>query len=133
MKPINEVYESNDYGWGDYQPMIDSMGYEVLCQGEVGDYQGDTLAVVRDGARYGFLTFGWGSCSGCDALQSCSTLHEVHELRQEIHDQIVWKDSANEMVEFLKNRDWKAQFYGDSDEVAEFVAKAVGVLTEAKQ
>lgn len=132
MQPINEVYDSSAHGWGDYQPMIDSMGYEVVCQQDVGGYQGDTLAIVRDGERHGFLTFGWGSCSGCDALQSCSTLHEVHELRQEIHDQIVWKGSAQEMVEFLRDRDWKAQFYSDRDEVMEFVAKAIGALAEVK-
>ena len=133
MKPIDEVYDKNEeYGWGDYQPMLDSMGYEILCQQEIGSWQGDTLALMRDGLRYGFLVFGWGSCSGCDSLQACSTLHEVHELRQQIHDQIVWKDNASEMLSFLQNRDWESQWYWDCEEqTVEFVDKCIAVVSEA--
>lgn len=129
MKPISEVYDPTEsYGWGDYWPMIESMGYDILCRAEVGSYQGDSLAVVRDGERYGLVTFGWGSCSGCDALQACRKIEQVDELRTEIHDQIVWKDSRQEMLEFLKNRDWKAQYYSDTEEVMAFVAKAIETL-----
>lgn len=132
MKPINEVYDPKaEYGWSDYQPMLDSMGYEIIAQAELGSYQGDTIAVVRDGSRYGFLTFGWGSCSQCDSLQGCSTLHEVDELRREIHDQIVWKDSRQEMLDFVENRDWDAQYYGSDPDLAEFVNKTATILRSA--
>ena len=57
-----------------YQPIIDHFADEhgeVLVQIEEDDYQGDTWVVYHHpGAGPRFLTFGWGSCSGCDRLQA---------------------------------------------------------------
>lgn len=116
MKPIEEVYPGcQGEGWFDspcnYQPMLESLGYEILIQEDDNDYQGDSYLLLRDGERYGYLTFGWGSCSGCDSLQACNSYREVAELRSEIHESIVWKNTKAEMREWLSTKDWHVEWY----------------------
>lgn len=77
---LSEVYISPDetedsvYLLGDlcsYDPILNDLG-KVLFKLDEGSYSGDTRLIYTDSnSRYGILTFGWGSCSGCDALQSC--------------------------------------------------------------
>ena len=53
-----------------YRDLIEHTGLEVLSDHVFGSYQGDMLFVVRDGARVGAVVVGYGSCSGCDALEA---------------------------------------------------------------
>jgi hypothetical protein len=77
MKPIKEVYSPHeylfDYGGGayfsapyDYDPLLESFGYEILLKIDDDDYQGDSRLLFKDGKQYGLLIFGWGSCSAGD-------------------------------------------------------------------
>ena len=130
MKPIEEVYPESDGGWwSDYGPMLESLGWEVVLKVDDNGYQGDSRILFRDGDRYGLLVFGWGSCSGCDSLQGCSTLSEVDELRTDLRDQTIWKDSKAEMFAFVRDRDWEAQYSWHADETKEFVKKAMEALS----
>lgn len=54
----------------DYEELVGSWGHEVLSFDTIGSYQGDHLVLLRDGDRYGIVVIGYGSCSGCDALQA---------------------------------------------------------------
>lgn len=126
MKDIKEVYpdyERQGYISSDYSLLLDSFGYENLLQVDDDDYQGDSRVLYRNGEQYGFLTFGWGSCSGCDALQACDTLEQADQLRKELHDQIIWK-SPDEMLAYMRNHDWK----GDYGYSPEFVKKSIEIL-----
>jgi hypothetical protein len=133
MIPVQEAYPGRftpagrTCGIGDYRPLLESMGYDIVADEEVGDYQGDTLVVFRDGSRFGFLVFGWGSCSHCDALQSCGTVAEVEELRTELDRGIIWHESAAELARFMRERDWESQHYWCRD-TGDFVRKAVALL-----
>src|SRR5581483_8336566 len=115
MKPINEVYPEHAkdeaegdyfYGPGSYQPLLESFGYDIVLQVDDDDYQGDSRLIFKDDSRYGLLIFGWGSCSGCDSLQACDSMKEIEQLRADIHNNIIWKDSAAELLEFTEKRDW---------------------------
>lgn len=131
MKAIEEVYPKDGEGhhhYYDYKPMLDSFGYETVLQVDDNDYQGDSRVLFMDGDRYGLLIFGWGSCSGCDALSACQTIKEVGELRDELHNDIIWKSSRQEMLDFIKERDWEAQYSWHAEETREFVAKAIAFL-----
>lgn len=103
----------NDRGWfsSSYDALIDSFEMEIKVAVDADDYQGDSLYVLRDDAKYGFLCFGWGSCSGCDALQSCldsgNVLQELTELRDELFGSIIWFDSLPELQTWVANRDWQ--------------------------
>lgn len=54
----------------DYEHMVKAWGWDVLSFDTVGDYQGDHLVLLADGDRRGFCMIGYGSCSGCDALEA---------------------------------------------------------------
>lgn len=89
MKPISDVYpDAGEYGYFgvyDYGPLIESIGHEVLVKVDDDDYQGDSNVLFRraDGA-FGYLNFGWGSCSGCDALQACDSYEDLESLRNSL-------------------------------------------------
>ena len=53
----------------DYTSILNQFGY-IVIKVDDDDYQGDSR-VLYEGYKdeVGYLQFGWGSCSGCDALQ----------------------------------------------------------------
>ena len=132
MKDIREVYDPDQsWGWGSYDPMLESMGYEIKVQVDDCDYQGDSRLLLKDGERYGILIFGWGSCSGCDALQACESIEEVGELRDELNDDIRWFNSKQEAVQFFKEHDWRGDWLYWSynrDELRQYIIQSLGVL-----
>jgi len=107
--------------------LVESFEVEVVHEDQVGDYQGDDLFILRDGERYGFLSVGYGSCSGCDYLEGLGNdLQKVTEYRDELWEDIEWKESRQEMIEFLETRDWDLQWYGR--QAKKFVADALQLL-----
>ena len=140
MKPINEVYpeEAQEekkrgacYGPSDYTPMLDSMGYETLLRVDDSEYQGDSRLILRDGSRYGVLIFGWGSCSGCDALQACDSMKEIEELRTRLRDDIKWFDTRAELLSYFETHDWEGDYSWNAEETKQFVSEGKRILAEA--
>jgi hypothetical protein len=107
-----DIYEETKYGWDDYDPMIKAFGNPVLIETDE-NYQGDTRVLYRDGERFGYLCFGWGSCSGCDALQACADYDDLQILIDEIYASIRWFDNADEAANFFDTHDWAGD-YGHS-------------------
>lgn len=128
MKPINEVYADERYSWYKYQPMLDSFGYTILVQEDEDNYSGDSWLLMQDGSRYGYLQFGWGSCSGCDALQMCENLTEVAELRDELHGKIQWFPDAQAALQFMTTHDWQGDYSYGTEEAERFVQRAIEYL-----
>ena len=96
----------------DYSPMIEDFG-DVLFQVDDDDWQGDSYILygsMNKNSRFGFLNFGWGSCSVCDALKGCSTWEEVQELYEELRSQIKWFDSAEEAYKWFIEHDWEGDY-----------------------
>ena len=113
---------------GDYEPLLRSFGHEILLKIDDDDYQGDSRLILKDGERYGLLIFGWGSCSGCDALQACESYEDISKLRNQLQSQIIWKESPSEMLTFLKDRDWKKEYSWRDGKTKDFVAQAIALL-----
>jgi hypothetical protein len=141
MKPIAEVYPDEArqdatgewfYGPSDYEPLLESFGYEITLRVDDDDYQGDSrvLFLNHDNGEYGYLNFGWGSCSGCDALQACNTLAEIEKLRDELHESIKW-GSAQEMYEYFVHHDWKSDYSWHEEKQTIFIFDATEKLREA--
>lgn len=98
-----------------YDSMVGTFCDEIVCQMEVGDYQGDTFYILRKGEEYGFLVAGWGSCSGCDALAGCDTYDQLVSLRDDLERSTHWERDFVDMCLFLmKKKDWNADFYWSS-------------------
>ncbi len=114
----------------DYQPIINLFG-EVLLQIDEDNYQGDSWVLYEaheSYGTYGFLNFGWGSCSGCDVLQGCENLEEVDSLIEDLYQSIKWFDSASEALNWFKNHDWEGDYCGSLMEIHKFVEKAKKIL-----
>lgn len=79
-----------------YTEIVETFG-EIVVEATEEDYQGDSLFLIRqadssewNGFRYGVLTFGWGSCSGCDSLQAVDTQEDVDSLQDDLERGIQW-------------------------------------------
>ena len=115
MKTALELY-SEEYGTDnlmgcifDYTPILEQFG-EILIKVDDDDYQGDSYLIYKKENSYGYLRFGWGSCSGCDALQACNTIQEVQELMDTLYNSIIWFVSLAELKEYFANKDWELEY-----------------------
>lgn len=54
----------------DHQEIMERQGFEILDWEAFGSYQGDYAAIVKKDNKVGFIVIGYGSCSGCDALEA---------------------------------------------------------------
>jgi hypothetical protein len=114
------------HGPCEYGPLLGSLG-EIAIQVDDNNYQGDSRVLYRgsDG-RWGVLLFGWGSCSGCDALQCCDTYEDLEKLRQGLVESVQWGTAA-ETAAYLRGKDWRAS-YMSRDENARFVREALTAM-----
>lgn len=119
MKKADEIYD-NSWGWWDYQPMLNEFG-NILLQKDEQDYQGDSFLIYEKDDKYGYLTFGWGSCSGCDALQGCNSISEVQELMDRLYSSIEWFDSLDALKEYFEETDWPLKYEYSIPEFKEFL------------
>ncbi len=134
MKTAKELYpecqlDDRFSSPADYNPIIGNLG-NVILQIDDNDYQGDSRCLYyrADGA-IGYLQFGWGSCSGCDSLQACSSYDDIDQLIIELRDSIRWFSNKEEALHFFNTHDWKGDYSGRSEEQKEFVDKAKALLT----
>lgn len=110
-----------------YDAIVKHCG-EVLVEASDHDYQGDTFALVRGGdGRVGYVQFGWGSCSGCDALQACSTLADLGRLTDSIVSGVRWFNDVAEARTWLEGAEERNDYYVHSDAYPRF-RSAVGAL-----
>jgi len=132
MTTAKELYNYEDeiYFWGpnNYQPMLDSFG-TIVIQVDDNNYQGDSRVLYQSGSMFGWLQFGWGSCSGCDALQACENIEEVQELMNELQNSIKWFFDKEEAIEFFETHDWKGDYsYWNNGEQKVFIDKVLKFL-----
>lgn len=118
----NQYNETSKYNFGpyDYQPIIENFG-DILIQVDDRSYSGDTRVLLKGSMGYGVLIFGWGSCSGCDSLQACSSYDEIDELITDIYNDIIWFSTLDSCKVWAENRDWELQYSWHQEETKEFV------------
>ena len=104
--------------------MLNEFG-EILIQVDEEAYQGDSFLLYKNDNKYGFLAFGWGSCSGCDALQACDTIGEVQELMDRLYNDIIWFDSLQELEDYMCNPNLILEWYYHDDVFKEFREKVL--------
>ena len=115
----------------DYGELIRSFGAEILLEVADNDYQGDSRILLWDGDRYGVLIFGWGSCSGCDALQSAhGDPVAITKLRDELAASVHWEPSREAMTQYIAGKDWSLEFHHGA-ETKRFVSEAAALLAPA--
>lgn len=122
--PYQEQYE--------YEPMIEAFGQRTICSVDVDDYQGDSFRLIADGdepgQKYGLLVFGWGSCSGCDALQACASVTELQELMDHLQGQIQWFEDKESLRKYMTEHDWEGDWHWHRTDAHLFRAKVMDFL-----
>lgn len=123
------LYPDYDGGYGpsDYQPIVNDLG-EILIQVDDEDYQGDTRVLIKKDGKFGVLIFGWGSCSGCDSLQSCETVDELEKLINDTQENVKWFDSASDCLDYFKTHDWQGDYSWHQEETKRFVKESIEAL-----
>lgn len=107
---ITEEYPS-------YDQIIKSFGHAIMDKETFGDYQGDYVYILKNKhtGEIGYIVIGYGSCSGCDRLQSAYDDHwhnkdeecdcdweELIHLRDSIESGIHWEAPENRLI----GNDW---------------------------
>lgn len=93
-----------------YSDIYNMFGH-VVIEESIGSYQGDTLVFYHTPEWFGYLAFGWGSCSVCDALQACESFSDVADLANLLYSQIVKLDSLEKARDFVHNHDWGGDWH----------------------
>lgn len=108
-----DVTKDNKYVYS-YEGLIDSFGVEIVLDEHDDDYQGDSFYLLRDNDRFGYLAFGWGSCSGCDAFEAARDDGNIAvvELRDELWSSVVWFDSLEDLRVYLGDDKSQLRWYG---------------------
>jgi hypothetical protein len=138
MKTAKEIYheEAKDFNedddWfciSDYQPILNSFG-TIVCQEDEKNWQGDSFVLYHDeeNNEFGYLSFGWGSCSGCDALQACRKWEDVDDLMLELQNSITWFASADDAIGFFETHDWEGEYSFNSEAKKLFLIDAMAYL-----
>lgn len=128
---MKDLEQNSNISWGHgftYEDLVASFEYEVSLMQSIGDYQGDYFVLLENNGEYGYLVFGYGSCSGCDALQSLQTVEEVRAYRDGLAESIRWFPGKQELAAFLHHHDAEGSWYGHKDDWSRFKAKALDVL-----
>jgi hypothetical protein len=110
-----------------YTPIIKGLG-EVLVREDSNDYQGDTYALLKKGRKYGLIIFGWGSCSGCDALQACNTWNDLQDLIDSMERSVQWFDGKGAARKYFDEHDWEGDYSWHYSECKRFVERCKEIL-----
>ena len=108
MIPIEELFKKNEGDWSGFDPypeyksLLESTGVVVVAEEMVGDYQGDYLYLVRGDKGWGFVVQGYGSCSGCDALEAATSLKDLDNIRQEMSRSTHWEKTKADMLGYFE-------------------------------
>ena len=124
LYPDYGVDSDSFYGPCDYQPIINSFG-KVLIQVDDKDYQGDTRVILESGGKIGWLNFGWGSCSGCDALQACNNHADIDALILDLKNSIKWFDTIDELKQYFSTKDWSLDYSWHEIEQKQFIEQVL--------
>ena len=99
-----------------YEGLIELGAGAVVVTEMIGDYQGDYHFLVKDGENYAHVVTGYGSCSGCDALQDCEeSFSKIAKLGNDICGSVIWK-SQEEILKHIEEHDAEGSWYGKEKE-----------------
>lgn len=118
-----------DEDWPDlpgYDAIVKTFG-DIFAKAEDNDYQGDSLYLIKS-EQYGIVTFGWGSCSGCDALQAVDRQADLDRLQDDIERGITWYPTLETAQQHVANMasDERPTYLSD-ELVAEFKTAVAGL------
>lgn len=107
---------------------------DIIFDQHVGSYQGDWWAIVtaeKDwDTHVGFISYGYGSCSGCDEWEGAGGVDEKYEILGRMLNATRWFPNPDELIAYLNGVDPDTQWYAYEEEWPEFVAKVNAIYDE---
>lgn len=96
-----------------YDEIVATQG-EILKDWVIGSYQGDYVYLVKKDDKYAFTVIGYGSCSGCDALEACGNDEEFNALKEDIVSGIVW-GTKQDVYDYVSNQEANRWYFHEED------------------
>lgn len=108
--------------------IVEAFG-EVLVDVSAGDYQGDILFLLKGtGTKYGIVCVGYGSCSGCDALEGANSIKDLQDWVDTIEHSIKWFPNTTEVLKYLREHDWQGDYTYHWEEMRVFPERAIAEI-----
>lgn len=136
---------ANGWRWGsveddwphcDYEDLFTSRGLTIEVGRTFGSYQGDIAMVLGDGqGRFAATVFGYGSCSGCDALEACDSWDEIEAMADQMTSGLEWRETRSEIYQELHDAlvgDKGLNWYYHDEEYTTWVEGDLKVWAEAE-
>lgn len=127
----------NKYFSLDYEDLLRATGHEIVKSKMFGYYQGDYVFVLRKDGKLGVAVVGYGSCSGCDALQAAEPydisandeeatrqLGDVQALADQIAAGVVWPAEGKTLAEAVEEKIQADQWWAYDKEIVDCVRSA---------
>jgi hypothetical protein len=112
----DRAWEGDNIDIYDYDLIAPLYGLPVLYSWTENSYQGDAFFILQgDDGRLGLLMYGYGSCSGCDSLQACTTTQDVADLANQMFADTRWFDDKDAMRAYIDSDDAKLYSWWTSD------------------
>jgi len=106
------------------------------------EFDNDIWLVLKNDSKYGYLYL---RSHNEDEFEMCRSFKELEKLYQDIHNKIIWKNSKQEMLEFITSDEvkympyfyrWKHKNYDDfkqkNNDYRSFLNKAIAILHRIK-
>jgi len=109
---LERVVENGKTEYLDYKDIIKILHPHIVWfYEEDDDYQGDFFCCGYDkNNNWYFIQGSFGSCSGCDWLQSLETIKEAKEFLNHFKKTVIVKTTKNEIIDYMmdteNNVDW---------------------------
>ena len=101
---LHLIQENDKEEYLDYSIIITLLHPNYIwLYAEEGSYQGDFFAIgYDDEGKFYFIQGSFGSCSGCDWLQSVDSAEEGAKLLNHFKKEIIMKPNREEMITYIK-------------------------------
>jgi hypothetical protein len=141
---LRERWEAHAEAWGmrdlGYNDLVLTMGVEIIEQETFGEFEGDIVYHVKRGDEHGILIVGFGSCSGCDALQGTLCYSDewtddiernVTALRDQLQASIIWPTEGKTLTEMIEERISGSGWWENTE--VETYARMIAKSADARQ
>lgn len=118
-----DSFLDGDYIYCSYADVALSFCNSTELWEEDGDYQGSSHALIRKNDSWAYLTFSWGSCSFCDALQSCESVQELEDLAASLESSCRWFNSPRKVLDYVSNGERAGEHYYHYESFPDFLEK----------
>jgi hypothetical protein len=132
---------NNNHDYPTYSDIVADWGYEILASKTFGEWQGDYVYLLSHSGRVGVAIIGYGSCSGCDALEGTDTgrgqipwreYQPIMDLSRSLRESIRWFAEPDDVLAWLESSKAENNWWYYDEEIATYVRSYMQSLATKK-